>query len=297
VADCGFGIFTSVIAKGGRVKGISAPGCYGYSRNQLNELNELAREAGAGGLVTIQLEPGECSIDDITEDMVKSVAAKHLTLEQVKEITRRLNAKPGDLLLIVAGDDEQVCRALDKLRLEMGHRLGLAAEDLFAFCFVIDFPLFLWDREANHWQPMHHPFTSPKQADIPLLDTEPAKVGGRHYDLVLNGYEIAGGSIRIHTADLQRQVFRLMGYSDQDVDERFGHLLEAFNYGAPPHGGVAAGIDRILMLLAGEETIREVIPFPKNQNAVDLLFQAPSPVAEEQLIDLHLCMREINIKE
>jgi aspartyl-tRNA synthetase len=297
VADCGFDIFTSVVAKGGRVKGISAPGCYGYSRNQLNELNELARAAGAGGLVTIQLEPGESGIDDITEEMVKSVAAKHLTLEQIKDIARRLSAKPGDLLLIVAGDDEQVCKALDKLRLEMGHRLGLADENLFAFCFIIDFPLLLWDKDAGHWQAMHHPFTSPRQSDIELLETDPAKVSGRHYDLVLNGFEIAGGSIRIHTADLQRQLFRLLGYADRDIDERFGHLLEAFSYGAPPHGGVAAGIDRILMLLAGEDTIREVIPFPKNQNAADLLFQAPSAVSEEQLMDLHLCLREINIEE
>jgi aspartyl-tRNA synthetase len=139
---------------------------------------------------------------------------------------------------------------------------------------------------------MHHPFTAPRDEDVPLLHTAPEKVYGRHYDLVLNGYEIAGGSIRIHTSKLQRKIFRLLGYSDQEVKQRFGHLLEAFNYGAPPHGGVAAGIDRILMLLAGEETIREVIPFPKNQNAVDLLFDAPSPVSEEQLAELHLYLRE-----
>jgi aspartyl-tRNA synthetase len=292
VAQCDFDIFSSAIAQGGRVKGICAPGCYGYSRHQLSELNELAKGSGAGGLVTIQLEPSSSNIDGLTEEMAKSVAAKHLSLEQIKEIAVRLSAQPGDLLLIVAGEDSLVGTVLDRLRLEMGHRLELAPADLFAFCFIVDFPLFRWDKELGNWQSMHHPFTSPKEGDIPLLDTDPAKVYGQHYDLVLNGCEIAGGSIRIHTERLQRKVFRLMGYSDQDISQRFGHLLEAFNYGAPPHGGVAAGIDRILMLLAGEETIREVIPFPKNQNAVDLLFKAPSTVAEEQLIDLHLCLRE-----
>jgi len=292
VAHCDFGIFSSTIAKGGSVKGICAPGCHSYSRHQLNDLNELARSSGAGGVVTIQLEPSLGKIDGLTEEMVKSVAAKHLTLEQIKEIAVRLSANPGDLLLIIAGEDSLVGTVLDKLRLEMGHRLELAPTDLFAFCFIVDFPLLKWDKEPGYWQPMHHPFTSPREVDMPLLDTDPGKVYGRHYDLVLNGCEIAGGSIRIHTDKLQRKVFRLLGYSDQDISQRFGHLLEAFNYGAPPHGGVAAGIDRILMLLAGEETIREVIPFPKNQNAVDLLFEAPSPVDEEQLIDLHLCLRE-----
>ncbi|MCJ7769541.1 MAG: aspartate--tRNA ligase [Dehalococcoidales bacterium] len=292
VAHCDFGIFSSAIAQGGRVKGICAPGCSGYTRNQLNELNELAKDSGASGLVTIQMEPSSGNLDGLTKEMVKSVAAKHLTLEQIKEIVVRLSANPGDLLLIIAGVDSLVSTVLDKLRLEMGHRLKLAPADLFAFCFIVDFPLLSWSRELGHWQSMHHPFTSPREGDIPLLDTEPGKVYGRHYDLVLNGCEIAGGSIRIHTDKLQSKVFKLMGSSDQDISQRFGHMLEAFNYGAPPHGGVAAGIDRILMLLAGEETIREVIPFPKNQNAVDLLFEAPSPVDEEQLVDLHLCLRE-----
>ncbi|HEX78979.1 MAG TPA: aspartate--tRNA ligase, partial [Dehalococcoidia bacterium] len=292
VAGCDFGVFSSAVTQGGCVRGICAPGCHGYSRKQLNELNELAKSSDAGGLVTIQLEPSSSGIDSLTEEMVKSVAAKHLTLNQVKEIAAVLSAKPGDLLLIVAGGNSVVNAALDKLRLEMGRRLKLTAEDTFAFCFIVDFPLLYWDKELGYWQPMHHPFTSPKEEDIPLLDSEPGRVYGRHYDMVLNGCEIAGGSIRIHADKLQRKVFNLMGYSNRDVDQRFGHLLEAFNYGAPPHGGVAAGIDRILMLMAGEDTIREVIPFPKNQNAVDLLFQAPSPIAEEQLIDLHLCLRE-----
>jgi aspartyl-tRNA synthetase len=264
VADSDFGVFSSAVAAGGRVKGICVSGGAGYTRNQLNELNELARGFGAKGLLTISLGTASGNLDDLTSEMVRSVAAKN----------------------------DLVGKVLGGLRLELGRRLKLAAPDLFAFAFVTDFPLVGWNEAAGHWEPMHHPFTAPRDEDIGLLDTTPEKAYGRHYDLVLNGYEIAGGSIRIHTGQLQRKIFRLMGYSDTDVELRFGHLLQAFDYGAPPHGGIAAGIDRIVMLLAGEETIREVIPFPKNQNAVDLLFDAPSPVSGEQLDELHLCLRE-----
>ncbi len=174
----------------------------------------------------------------------------------------------------------------------MGHRLKLAEPDLFAFAFIVGFPLLDWNEAAGRWETMHHPFTMPRDEDILLLDTAPGRAHGKHYDMVCNGCEVAGGSIRIYTAELQRKVFRLLGYSDEEIDERFGHLLEAFDYGAPPHGGVAAGIDRIVALLAGEETIREVIAFPKNQSALDLTFNAPSSVTEEQLAELHLRLRE-----
>jgi aspartyl-tRNA synthetase len=292
VAQSDFAIFSSTVAQGGKVKGICAPGCANYTRHQLNELNELTKSLGAGGLVTIPLDSSVNTLDALTSESVKSVVSKYLTLDQIKEIAGRLAANVGDLLLIVAGKDELVNIILGELRIEIGERLKLAAPNLFAFCFIVDFPLFSWDEALGHWQSMHHPFTAPKDEDIPLLSTDPGKVYGRHYDMVLNGCEIAGGSIRIHNSELQSKIFRLMGYSGKEVEQRFGHLLEAFNYGAPPHGGVAAGIDRILMLMAGEETIREVIPFPKNQNAVDLLFNAPSPVSEEQLNELQLCLRE-----
>ncbi len=291
-ARSGFSIFSSAVAGGGVVKGICAPGCGGYSRHQLEGLNELTRGFGAAGLVTIALGAAPGSLDALTVDMVKSVAAKYLSLDQIKEIALRLGAAMGDLLLIIAGERGLVSSVLGNLRLEMGRQLELAAPDLFAFAFITDIPLLEWNGDAARWQPMHHPFTAPRDEDMPLLATAPEKVYGRHYDLVLNGYEIAGGSIRIHTSKLQRKVFRLMGYSDREVKQRFGHLLEAFDYGAPPHGGIAAGIDRFLMLLAGEATIREVIPFPKTQNAVDMLFDAPSPVSEEQLAELHLYLRE-----
>jgi aspartyl-tRNA synthetase len=223
--------------------------------------------------------------------MIRSVAAKFLTLDQIRQIARRLAANMGDLLLIIAGKPELVDTALDELRREMGHRLKLDAPHLFAFAFVVDFPL-LKRGDAGRWEPMHHPFTAPRDKDMPLLDTTPEKVQAKHYDIICNGYEVGGGSLRIYTAELQRKIFRLLGYSDEEIEERFGHLLRAFDYGAPPHGGVALGIDRIVMLLAGEATIREVIAFPKTQEAADLTFNAPSPVAEEQLAELHLRLRE-----
>ncbi len=291
-AQSGFTIFSSAISQGGRVKGICAPGCGGYTKSQLDELNQLAKSLGAAGLVTMSLGTSAGNLDGLTMAMVKSVAAKFLTLDQVREMAQRLSAKAGDLMLIVAGKEEIVSPVLAELRQEMGRRLKLAPADQLAFAFITDFPLFAWNEDLGHWEAMHHPFTAPWDEDVPLLDTAPGRVRSRHYDMVCNGYEIAGGSIRIHTSRLQRKVFRLLGYSDEEAKERFGHLLEAFDYGAPPHGGVASGIDRIVMILSGEETIREVIPFPKNQNAVDVLFDAPSPVTEEQLAELHLCLEK-----
>jgi len=293
-AQCDFSVFRSAVERGDKVKGIYAPGCAEYSRSQLDELNRLVRSLGAGGLVTVALSASAGSLDDLTADKVKSVAAKYLTLDEVKQMAGRLGANVGDLLLIVAGKSELVNTVLGGLRQEIGQRLELADPNCFAFAFVHDFPL-LWSNEkAGHWESMHHPFTEPRDEDAALLDTAPGKVRGKHYDIICNGYEIGGGSIRIHTAELQRKIFRLLGYSDPDIEERFGHLLEAFDYGAPPHGGIALGIDRVVMLLAGEETIREVIAFPKTQEAADLTFKAPAPVTEEQLAELHLRLLEEN---
>jgi aspartyl-tRNA synthetase len=225
-------------------------------------------------------------------EMVRSVAAKFLTLEQVKQIAERLQAKVGDLLLIVAGEPEVVGPALGGLRLEMGRRLKLTDPNLLTFAYVVDFPLLQWSQKLGRWEVGHHPFTAPRYEDVPLLEKTPEKVRGRHYDIVCNGYEIGGGSLRIHQAELQRKIFRLLGYGEEEISELFGHLLEAFDYGAPPHGGIALGIDRIVMLLAGEATIREVIAFPKTQEAIDLTFNAPSPVTDGQLAELHLRLRD-----
>jgi aspartyl-tRNA synthetase len=287
-----FSIFRSAIAQGGKVRGMCAPGCGNYTHRQLDELNKLVQSLGAGGLVTMSLGTAGGSLDGLTIETVKSVAARFLTLDQIKQMGHRLGANMGDLLLIVAGKPKLVDMALSGLRQEMGHRLKLADPNLLAFAFIVDFPLLDKNEETGRWEPMHHPFTAPRDEDMPLLDSAPEKVRGRHYDFVCNGYEIAGGSLRIYTSELQRKIFRLLGYSDEETEERFGHMLEAFEYGAPPHGGVAPGIDRIVMLLAGEETIREVIAFPKNQSATDLTFNAPAPVSEEQLAELHLRLRE-----
>jgi len=287
-----FTVFKDVIAQGGKVKGICAPGCAGYSRSQLNELNKFVQELGAAGLLTMSLGAESGDLSALTMEEVKSVAARFMTLEQVGQMARLLGANKGDLLLIVAGNKKLVDTVLGELRQHMGHQLNLAAPGLFAFAFIQNFPLLRWDGEAKRWDSEHHPFTSPWEEDIPLLESAPEKVRGKHYDVVGNGYELGGGSIRIHTAEMQRKIFRLLGYNDKEIDARFGHMLEAFQYGAPPHGGIALGLDRIVMLLAGEETIREVIAFPKNQSAADLTFDAPSMVSEQQLAELHLRLRE-----
>ncbi len=287
-----FSVFRSVIAEGGRVKGICAPGCANYTRSQLDELNKLVQGLGAAGLLTVSLSGSGGALDDLTKEMVRSVVAKYLTLDQVKEVAKRLGAGPGDLLLIIAGRPKLVDAVLDEVRREMGRRLKLADPSKFAFAFIVDFPLFERDEKAGRWGPMHHPFTAPRDEDVLLLDSAPEKVRGKHYDLVCNGYEIGGGSLRIYQRELQRKIFGLLGYRDEEVVELFGHLLEAFEYGAPPHGGIALGLDRIVMLLTGAETIREVIAFPKNQSAMDLTINAPSPVTEQQLAELHLRLRD-----
>jgi aspartyl-tRNA synthetase len=290
-AQTDFTIFQSAVADGGKVKGIAVPSGATSSRQQLEELNRLAQELGAKGLTTIALGTSEGDLNDLTREMVRSVAAKFLDLERIKEMAVRLGARLGDLLLITGGSAALTEMVLGGLRVELGRRLGLVDPGVFSFAFIQHFPL-LRKAVEGRWEAEHHPFTAPRDEDTPLLDTAPEKVRGRHYDMVCNGYEIGGGSIRIHTAPLQRRIFRLLGYNDMDIDERFGHMLEAFDYGAPPHGGIALGVDRIVMLLAGAETIREVIAFPKNQSAVDLTVNAPSPVTEEQLAELHLILEE-----
>ncbi len=291
VAQTDFAVFRSAVAAGGKVKGICAPGCSDYSRSQLEELNKLAQNLGAGGLVTIALKNSLGNLNELTMEMVRSVVARYLTLDQIKNMAKRLNANMGDLLLIVAGKAKLVDTVLGELRKEMGRRLRLADSNLLAFSFLVDFPLLERDEKTGQWQPVRHPFTMPMEEDIPLLDSAPDKVRSHSYDIICNGYEIGGGSLRIYTRELQRKVFKVRGYTDEEIEELFGHMLEAFDYGAPPHGGIALGLDRIVMLLTGAETIREVIAFPKNQNAADLTLNAPSPVTEEQLAQLHLKLR------
>lgn len=294
VANSEFAVFRSAISSRGKVKGICLPGCAGYSHKQLEELTELAKAHGAKGLITLALLPdSDASSSRLSPDKVRSVAAKYLTSEQVKAIVNKFEAKPGDLVLIVAGEPKMVHEVLDELRREAGRRLGLIDPNLLAFVFIVGYPLLEWNDETGHWEPMHHPFTAPCEEDIPLLEVDPSRVRARHYDIVCNGYELSSGSIRIHTRQLQEKIFRLLGYSDVEIQERFGHLLEAFDYGAPPHGGIAPGIDRLVMLLAGAENIREVIAFPKNQSAVDVMSYSPSPVSKAQLDELHLKLKHV----
>ena len=275
-----FGLFRSALDGGGSVRGICAPGCANYSRKQLEELTELVKVYGAKGLLTLP----------VGDETTGSVLTKFLSDEQRHEIAGRFDAKQGDLLLIIAGETMAVAGSLGALRQEMARRLGLVDPNLLVFCFVVDF-LLLEKGAEGQWQPMHHPFTAPKDEDIPLLDSNPAAVHSKHYDLVCNGSELSSGSIRIHNRELQEKVFGLLGYSAEEIKQRFGQLTEAFEYGAPPHGGIAPGIDRVVMLLAGEESIREVIAFPKNKSAMDMMFDAPSEVSEEQLKELHLRLR------
>jgi aspartyl-tRNA synthetase len=286
VANTDFQVVRSALDNNGKVKGICVPGCGHYTRHQLDELINLAKSYGAQGLTTMAFT-GEA----ITLDEVKSAAAKYLTPRQLEEIAGRFEAKPGDLLLIVADKLEVVNKTLAELRRGMAQRLNLADADLLAFAFVVDFPFLERNEAENRWEPMHHPFTAPRWEDVSLLDTEPAKVYGQHYDVVCNGCELGSGSIRIHNRQLQEKIFSLLGYSKEEMENRFGGLLEALEYGAPPHGGIAIGLDRLVMLFAGEWSIREVIAFPKNQNAVDMMLDSPSYVSKHQLDELNLKLK------
>ncbi|MCU4166727.1 aspartate--tRNA ligase [Carboxylicivirga caseinilyticus] len=265
------------------VGGICANGCADYTRKQLDQLTDFVKkpQIGAGGLIYIKYN---------ADGSVKSSIDKFYTEDQLQSLGEQFGAKPGDLVLILAGSTNKTLNALCELRLEMGTRLGLRDRNTFSPLWVVDFPLLEWDEDTNRFYAMHHPFTSPKVEDLALLDTDPKNVRANAYDLVINGIEIGGGSIRIFNDELQHKMFKILGFSEEDAEAQFGFLMNAFKYGAPPHGGVAFGFDRLVALFAGIDSIRDVIAFPKNNSGRDVMIDSPSPISKEQLEELNIAL-------
>jgi aspartyl-tRNA synthetase len=277
-----FKVFKDAIDSGGVITGLLAPNCGDYTRNQLDVLTDFVKGHGAKGLIWIRVKDGE----------LESPTMKFFSDEEKQNLKKALNAKSGDLIFILSGSKLKTLNTMGALRLEMAKRLNLIKEDSEPkLLWVTDFPLFEWDEETGRFYAMHHPFTSPRMEDIPLMESEPGKVKARAYDLVLNGNEIAGGSIRIHNSELQAKMFNVLGISEEEAKHKFGFLMNAFKYGAPPHGGIAFGFDRMAMIFAGEHSIRDVIAFPKTASAVSLMDDSPSIVEENQLKELHLKVR------
>jgi aspartyl-tRNA synthetase len=273
-----FAVFRQAIEAGGQVKGLNAKGCVGYSRKDLDDLTAFVKLFKARGLAWMK----------VTDEGIQSPIARFFPESTLQAIAQRLGGEPGDLLLLVADRPEVVADALGNLRGHLGEQLGLIPRDTLAFVWVVDFPLLEYNEEERRYVAKHHPFTAPRDEDLPWLQTDPGRVRAKAYDLVLNGRELGGGSIRIHRRETQELLFQVLGMSKDEAYEQFGFLMDALELGAPPHGGIALGFDRLMMLLTGVPSIRDTIAFPKTQKATCLMTNAPSRVDEKQLKELHL---------
>jgi aspartyl-tRNA synthetase len=281
-----FRVFRDIIDKGGIVTGLLAPSCGDYTRNQLDVLTDFVKRLGSKGLIWIRVKDSENGLE------LESPTVKFLSDVEKQKLIEASGAKAGDLLFILSGEKLKTLSIMGHLRLEMAKRLNLISEESQPkLLWITDFPLFEWDSETQRYYAMHHPFTSPRIEDIPLMTIDPSKVKARAYDLVLNGNEIAGGSIRIHDSELQAKMFQVLGISEDEAKLKFGFLMNAFKYGAPPHGGIAFGFDRMAMLFSGENSIRDVIAFPKTASGMSLMDDAPSVVDDKQLKELHIKIR------
>ncbi|MCE7979911.1 MAG: aspartate--tRNA ligase [Caldilinea sp. CFX5] len=297
VAGSDFGVFKNAVASGGQVKGVLYPGGANLARREIDELTDFVKQYGAKGLAWIGVTGGPDANGHYGEEALRSQIAKFLKPAELSALIATSGAQPGDLILLVADKPAVVAQSLYNLRLEIGKRANLIDNSKLAFCWVVDFPLLEYHEEDKRWYAVHHPFTSARDADWAKLESDPGSVLAKAYDVVLNGWEIGGGSIRIHRSDLQDRLFAMLGMTKEETQSQFGHLLEAFQFGAPPHGGIALGIDRAVALFAEATSIRDVIAFPKTAAGTDLMLDTPSPVTDAQLAELHISLRKTKASE